>query len=288
MNNIKIIDLGNVGDLAKPVNTLIEKISQVVAAPFVPLQMQRVATAKANVDLIEAKRRIEIEQLQQRAANRFIAEETRKQVNIESIIKKAIPGISESAEPENINDDWLFNFISKSKTISDEQMQTIWAQILSGETNNPGSFSRRTVDFLESLDKYDATLFVDLCSFCCWDGRRTTPFIYDLKDNIFNAKKINFETLTHLSDIKLINFNALQGYQIEGFKKEATLLYYETTLFLSFDKNENNRINAGRVLLTQIGQQLAPICGSQPINGFIEYISEKWHKQKIIVSKDKR
>jgi hypothetical protein len=30
------------------------------------------------------------------------------------------------------------------------------------------------------------------------------------------------------------------------------------------------------VLLTQAGQQLAPICGAQPRDGFVDYVKEKW------------
>ena len=29
-------------------------------------------------------------------------------------------------------------------------------------------------------------------------------------------------------------------------------------------------------MLTKIGQELAPICGSQPVEGFYEYVKEQW------------
>jgi hypothetical protein len=32
----------------------------------------------------------------------------------------------------------------------------------------------------------------------------------------------------------------------------------------------------GHVLLTKVGQQLAPICGSRARDGFVEYLKEKW------------
>ena len=49
--------------------------------------------------------------------------------------------------------------------ISDEEMQNIKSQVLSGEANSPGSFSKRTVNLLSDLDKKDAELFQTLCRF---------------------------------------------------------------------------------------------------------------------------
>jgi hypothetical protein len=38
------------------------------------------------------------------------------------------------------------------------EMQNLWAQVLAGEANSPGTYSKRTVNFLSSLDKKDAAL----------------------------------------------------------------------------------------------------------------------------------
>jgi hypothetical protein len=41
-------------------------------------------------------------------------------------------------------------------------------------------------------------------------------------------------------------------------------------------KESDNAMVFGTVLLTQVGQELFSICGSQPVDGFFEYIVEKW------------
>ncbi len=55
MSDIKLIDIGNVGDFAKPACILIEKVSYALGAPFIPWQMKRIAQAEAEADLIKAE-----------------------------------------------------------------------------------------------------------------------------------------------------------------------------------------------------------------------------------------
>ncbi len=86
-NSTSLIDLGQ---LSKPATVLIEKISDAIGGIFRPYQIQRVAQAEAEAEKIKAVARIEITELQQRALARFLAEEARKQANIEEITKKAL------------------------------------------------------------------------------------------------------------------------------------------------------------------------------------------------------
>src|SRR5258708_5040845 len=159
------LSLINVGDWSKPANTLIEKISDAIGGIAKPWQIKRVAEADAIANRIQTTAEIEKAERLQRAALRFLAEETKKQQNIESIISKALPEVSEQAKPEQIEDDWIANFFDKCRLISDDEMQKLWGKILAGEANSPRKCSKRTVNLLASLDKMDALLFSKLCSF---------------------------------------------------------------------------------------------------------------------------
>ena len=76
--------------------------------------------------------------------------------------------------------DWMANFFDKCRIISDEEMQGLWAKVLSGEANAPGSYSKRTVNFLASMDKEDAALFTALCGFAwSFPGGYANPLIYN-------------------------------------------------------------------------------------------------------------
>jgi hypothetical protein len=194
---------------------LIEKISEAIGGYFRPYQIKRVATAEAEAEIIKAQAQIEVTELQRRALVRFVAEEARKQDNMEKITQKALPQLEESSNPQNIEDDWIANFFDKCRIVSDEEMQSLWAKVLAGEANSPGTYSKRTVNFLGSLDKTDANLFTSLCGFG-WGVGNIIPLIFDSREQIYNNQGINFSTLSHLDDIGLVSFNHLSGFRQMG------------------------------------------------------------------------
>jgi hypothetical protein len=265
----------NLGDLSKPANTLIEKISDAVGGIFKPYQIRRVAQAEAEAEQIKAVSQIEISELQNRALNRFVFEEAKKQQNIESITQKALPEVQPESKPENMDDDWITNFFDKCRLISDLQMQDLWSKVLSGEANSPGRFSKRTIDLLSSLDKSDAELFTKLCSFSL-NLSGTTPLVYDTNAEIYHKNGINFVTINHLESIGLITFESIVGYRKLDVSKAGIIFYFELPIYVEFPKPEHNEINIGKVILTKAGEQLAPICGASKIEGFADYLIQKW------------
>jgi hypothetical protein len=184
----------NLGDISKPATVLIEKISDAIGGYFKPYQIKRVAKAEAEAEIIKAQAQIEVTDLQRRALVRFVAEESRKQDNMEKITQKAIPLLEESSNPEKVEDDWIINFFDKCRIVSDEEMQSLWAKVLAGEANSPGTYSKRTVNFLGSLDKTDAQLFTSLCGL----GAvlvDVEALIFDVNQPIYNNQGIYFDTL---------------------------------------------------------------------------------------------
>lgn len=178
MSDDKSISLVNLGKLSRPADTLIKKVSSAVGGIFEPWQIKRVAKAEAEASLITAKAEIEITDLHHRAMHRFVEEEANRQENMEAITEKAIPQLEDVSDPSQMEDDWVTNFFDKSRIVSDSEMQDIWASVLAGEANSPGTYSKRTVNFLGDLDKRDAELFLSLCSFG-WLVGDFTPLIFD-------------------------------------------------------------------------------------------------------------
>lgn len=273
----------NIGELSKPATVLIEKISDAIGGIFEPYQITRVAKAEAEAKIIEARAEIEITDIQRRAIKRFLKEEERKQKNIEQITQKALPQLSDESHPDKIEDDWISNFFDKSRLISDNEMQELWSRVLAGEANSPGTYSKRTVNLLSSLDKSDADLFTQLCSFG-WqihDGN-LTPLIYDEQNKIYTDQNIDFVSLSHLESIGLIQFTSLGGISETGLPEKFNAYYYNKSVPLELPNGSDQTLTIGKVLLTKVGLEIAPICGGKPIDGFFEFICENWKKQKFI------
>jgi uncharacterized protein DUF2806 len=267
----------NVGDLAKPANTLVEKISDAIGGLFKPYQIRRIAQAEADAEKMRAVAQIEITELQRRAMQRFIAEEAIKQNNMESITTKALCDLSEDAKPEQIENDWITNFFDKCRLISDDEMQALWARVLAGEANSPGNYSKRTINLLSDLDKSDAILFSKLCSFSIQIDD-VYPLIYDVADEIYTKQGLTFAAMSHLDSLGLTHFNNLTGYGLKGIGKKGHVYYFNQPIEIEFQKEEGNEMSLGKVIFTKAGKELAPVCNAEPIEGFIEYLKKPWAK----------
>lgn len=272
----------NLGDLTKPADTLIKKISEAVGGLFKAKQIVRVAKAEAEAAVIMAAANIEIDEMQRRALQRLIVEEGRKQANIEGIVAMALSQVSEDAQPETMDDDWVANFFEKCRLISNEEMQALWARILAGEANSPGSFSKRTIELLSSLDKKDAETFLSLRRFC-WDIGGLTPLIYEygLQARFYGPAGITFETLTHLEAIGLIHFSVSANYVRQNIPQYFTFEYGDRAIEMSLPLENDNSVHTGLAILTRAGQELASVCAFTPDDEFCRYIQEKWRSAGI-------
>ncbi len=216
----------------------------------------------------------------------FLEEEAKKQSNIEEITRKAITLLSGESEPQNIENDWITNFFDKSRIVSDSDMQQLWAKVLASEANSSGSFSRKTVNLMSDLEKRDAELFTSLCGFG-WMIGNVVPLVFEAQDTIYNQMGINFNTLSHLENLGLIQFENIGGFNRLNLPKTYSVFFYGTPVDLSFPNESGNQLNLGHVLLSTAGQELAPICGSKPTEGFLDFVVACWEQQSLSPSVNK-
>ncbi|MDO6783526.1 DUF2806 domain-containing protein [Neptunomonas phycophila] len=273
--------LVNFGDLSKPATVLIEKVSNAVGVLYEPRRIKKKAEAEAEAEKIKALASIELSDIQQRAIDRMVQQEGRKQENIEAITAQAVSSLAEDADVQNLEEDWVAHFFKNCDTVSDTEMQSLWSRLLSGEASKPGTFSKRTVDFVASMDKKDAEIFTKFCQFS-WFLGDVMPIIIDPDNNIYKNEGINFSVLKHLDAIGLISFESTSGYRRMGFGKHTQIFYFGRPTVIEFPKNSDNELNIGKVLLTRAGQELAPICGAQRNEKFYEYVIEQWFNSRLI------
>ena len=278
----------SLGGLSNPATMLVEKVSNALGRHFDPRQTVRMAEAEAKAGRIraisEAETDIEVAELRRRAAERFIYEEMKKQSNMEDITQKAIPHLTDNAEPEKIEDDWIVNFFEKCRITSDDQMKDLWARILAGQGNNPGSFSRKTVNLVADLEKRDATIFANLCRFGWLLNNSFQPLVLDDQHEIYNKHGINFDTLTHLESLGLIRFDGLSGFRFMNLPKSITVSYGKRQTILTLPNDSGNDLSIGNILLTQAGGELTRIVvpGLSPVEGFFDYVYDKWADQSFV------
>ena len=263
--------------LSEPTTALINKISDAVGVIYEPRRVRQLAKAKADAAVTLAEGQIRVEDLERRAAERWVEEEAQKQLNIENITSKAISQLPATADPSSMDRDWITSFFEKARIVTDDDMQNLWSRILAGEATSPGSFSKKTVNVVADLDKADAALFTRLCGFC-WQDRSGghQPLVFDAKEEVYVQQDISFTNLEHLASIGLIRFMPIGGY-LHRFDADLVILgYFGDFRLIDLRKQGTNDVPIGQVHLTRAGDQLVPISGSKPVAGFLDYVAERW------------
>ena len=86
-------------------------------------------------------------------------------VNQATILGIAIENLGDSADPKNLDDDWLFFFMNKAATITDEQMRYTWGKILAEACEDPEICSKTLINTLSLISKWQAEAFQNICRF---------------------------------------------------------------------------------------------------------------------------
>jgi len=121
----------------------------------------------ARVDHIVAAEQEALTTSAGRATIRVAAEEIKQQENLEAIVVKAIGYANEQEtagkkfdqQTAHLNDSWFDEFKDFSKNTSEPRMRDLWARVLAGEAQNPGTYSIRSLWALKTISPTDAESF---------------------------------------------------------------------------------------------------------------------------------
>ena len=119
--------------------------------------------------------------------------------NAKAVLEAAADELGDKEVDDHEPDpDWTARFFDYVQDVSSEDMQKIWAKILSGEVENPGRTSLRTLDTLRNMTKRDAELFRDICPFII-----SNVFVF-YSDMVKDLNAITVGNLLHLQDCGLV------------------------------------------------------------------------------------
>lgn len=218
------VGAGAVGALAAvsaPLTKLVETVSAGLGRMYEPTHIRRLARAEGEKLVILAKASTEVTEVQQRAAERWLAVEGRRQLNIEAIADKAAKELPDSVNERPVDGGWAAKFFDECKDVSDEDMQSLWARLLAGEVANPGSYSIRTMRVLAGLSPAEASKFSVLCSFVV-HGATTSPFFMRERESFFSERGLHFATMQELEAAGLVQRES-PGLVLRGLKGPLSL-----------------------------------------------------------------
>ncbi len=112
-----------------------------------------------------------------RTHHRVRFNETRRQLNIETILAKASILIHPQSSSIDVDEDWLHLFFSYAQDISSPETRDVWAQALAAEVKRPGSISKRSLMFLRTCDLWELKAFEKVAAYA-FIGDNGHPFIF--------------------------------------------------------------------------------------------------------------
>lgn len=210
-------------------------------------------------------------------------QEEKRQKNIASIVEQAADHLSDDEVHDHEPDhDWTARFFGECQDVSSEELQLLWAKILAGEVEHPGSTSIRTLDILKNLNKEVANIFRILCSACTWVELedqfvdvRVPSLGGHAGSNSLSKYGIFFNHLNILNEYGLIipqydsrcDYRICTGMTIEetGQTLRLPLQHQKKYWILSRKDEETDPLNVGGVALSRSGIELAKVVPIEPI-----------------------
>lgn len=143
----------------------------------------------------------------------------------------------------NFDFDWFIRFFEASGNISNEQMQELWARVLAGEVNRPGTFSLRTIETLNNLTHKEAIAFSEIANLAMHtsDGMW---FVVSEGSSAFNLDEVT-DLIIPNNKIRL-----LQECGLLNPLKDDMLVWYSTREIISpLNIDENFIVSNDKIIL---------------------------------------
>jgi len=228
MSDAKAYEIKVVSEAISDAKGVVDKVSYDRSELFASCTQQGIEEERVEATL----------QLLERTNQRFIAQESKRQENIESVISEAADILKDEDEvPENKPDhDWTTRFFRYSEDISSSsEMQTFWGKILAGEIKKPDTYSLRFLDVIRNISPDEAELFCKVCNYGIESGNGEIFFLRE--HSFYTQQGLKFSDLLLLSDIGLINLDPSLTYDMPAVASSGkfNLLYSDYLVIINVE-----------------------------------------------------
>ncbi|WP_167930171.1 DUF2806 domain-containing protein [Olsenella sp. SW781] len=188
------------------------------AFPGIPVASEARGKAKANQVMLGEIERMRGSLIQQGYSQSTVdgmclhyINECSKSNNLAECLAIAQSELGRDYETSKIDHSWFLRWSDGASEQFDDEMRLIWGKVLSGELDQPGSYSKRTLSILSDMGARDAGLFQRLCSLCarCVDeyGNITgvVPCVFlDNGGASYCDGEMTYSEIAHLASLELV------------------------------------------------------------------------------------
>ena len=171
---------------------------------------------------------------------------------------------SKYIDPEKSNDiemdnDFFWNAIEHSKSISNDEMQELIAKIIAEEYNKQGTYSMSTLACLKTLGKTELTLIEQLATLCI-SNYQIPKEIFSLPESIkkiMSELKFDFGKLQTLQSLGLVLPNEMTQIIENPLKQNFSVSYFDKQIIYKPSNETIVSINlSGYFQFSNNGQQI--------------------------------
>ncbi len=291
---------------AKLINAKGEVEAQKVLAEGQATTMHMIANAQADARsiLVSADSTVQGQlDFGQSVTQRIQFQEEKRQRNIRAVVRQAALQLGDKDVADSETDhDWTARFFSEIQDISSDEMQSLWAKVIAGEVERPGSTSIKTLSILRNLDRATAALFRTLCS-ACVSLRPAGNMIVDARipslggnaaTNALQKYGLGFGNLNVLNEHGLIisDYNSWRDYSESigiflpkphpgivripfSFQGRYWVLVPTT------QRNLDKEFKLSGVALTRSGTELSRIVDLEPMNEYVQALTKFFQEKHL-------
>lgn len=253
---------------------MINKLSSSIGFIFIPRGKYLHKIESEKVFLEEVSRREDIDILTKAAIISNTRKIIKEYINQNDIVQIAIDNLGENAVPDNIDDDWLMEFMDRCKNISDDKLKNLWGKILAEECNKRNSIPKKIFNIIPYISFEEANIFEKVCKFTIFkkSTQELVPFIVYYNNDSSNFwSKYNFSLveLRRLEEIGLIIYKE-EGIYLDRNGKESFVINGKE---IEVGSSWTKKIYVGNVIYTKVGESIAKLIKNDfEIEGFVEAV----------------
>jgi len=276
-----------VGTLYKPV--AIRKQGEAEAYAYKLMQEEKInaktkeitsiAAAKAQSNELTA---VAAQSLDERIKNKECVNKRRRQINLESVIEKAINNQIDPETNSDIDPDWLTKFVEHAEEANSDRMRDLWGKILAGEISKPGKFSVKCLETIQKMTQKEACIFQCACSLASFtenieedsksifvgiEIRTLLSLFFEIKRKIkLHNYGLSYPEILVLGDLGLIHGEELIWTPFEK-KKETLLLNCNG---IRWAVSATKRLQFTTYRFTPLGEELSQLIEESPNQKYIQ------------------
>ena len=287
-----------------------EKLRILAEGQSSALQIVATAQADAKQRLISPDTAVQGElTIAETVEQRIKFQEERRYRNIESVVNLAAAELEGKKVPDHEPDhDLVARFFSDVQDVSSEELQQLWAKVLSGEIEHPGTTSFLSLSILKNLDRDTAKLFRKLCSLCMSISIETTvgsqvidaralTLGYSTDGNALGKYEIEFDKLNILNDHGLVipDYNSTANYIIcvespvsenkSKFGMGPLIFQGRHWILVPTSKHDlNDELKLNGVALTRAGRQLSRVVDLESMDMYTQNLKKYFLEKGLIMT----